>query len=271
MEIKEQKIFFGANLKFLRERKKLSQEALAQMLNISRAKLASLESGHTRTPQPEDYINVSNYFRISIDNLIKIDLRKLGELKVRELEAGNDIYIKGGNLRILAISVDSTNNEQTEYVPVKAKAGYADGGYANPEYIAELPKYKLPHIPTRGTFRIFPISGDSMLPIPDGADITGQFVEDWSSIKPDTPAIVILKGNQDFVFKLISFLEHGQVLLKSLNPLFKPYTVSVEDIVEVWKFYAYTSKIMPEPSTDLQQLMWMIQDLRDELRQQSGQ
>ncbi len=261
--MKEQKIFFANNLKFLRERKKLSQEELSKKLNVTRAKLAALESGHTRAPQPEDYIAASNYFKISIDSLLKIDLSKLGELKLRELEAGNDIYIKGGNIRVLAISVDKSNTEHTDYVPIKAKAGYASGGYADPEYIAELPKFSLPNLP-KGTFRIFPISGDSMIPIPDGADITGQFVEDWSSLKPATPAIVILKA-QDFVFKLFTFQQDGQILLQSLNTAYQPYHVQAEEVLEVWKFHAYTSKEMPEAATDMDTIIREIRELKNNL------
>lgn len=263
--MKEQKIFFGTNLKFLRERKKLSQEALSTMLNVTRAKVAALESGFTKSPQPEDYINVSNFFKVSIDSLLKVDMSKLSELKLRELEAGNDIYIKGGNLRVLAISIDKSNNEQTEYVPIKAKAGYADGGYSDPEYIAELPKYSLPHIPKQGTFRIFPITGDSMLPIVSGSDITGQFVEDWTKLKAGTPAIIILKGIQDFVFKRMTFQQNGYLLLESLNPEFHPYEVNVEDVLEVWKFHSFTCIVMPEPEPEIKQLMRMIQELKEEI------
>lgn len=260
--MKEQKIFFGSNLKFLRERRKMSQEELAKKLNVTRAKLGALETGHTKSPQPEDYIEISNFFKISIDSLLKVDIGKLGELKLRELEAGNDIYVKGGNIRVLAISVDNSNTEHTEYVPVKAKAGYSGGGYSDPEYIADLPKYKLPHIPAQGTFRIFPISGDSMMPIPDGADITGQFVEDWTTLKPATPAIVILKGQQDLVFKLTTFQNDGYVLLESLNSIYAPYTVEVDEVLEVWKFYAYTSKEMPEAVTDLGVILREIRGLK---------
>lgn len=264
--MKEQKIFFGTNLKFLRERRKLSQEVLSEKLNVTRAKLASLESGFTRAPQPEDYINVSNFFKISIDNLLRIDLSRISELKLRELEAGSDIYIKGGNLRVLAISVDKGNNEQTEYVPIKAKAGYSDGGYSDPQYISELPKYSLPHVPKEGTFRIFPITGDSMLPVPDGSDITGQFVEDWTTLKAQTPAIAILKGQQDFVFKLLTIQEDGHLLLESLNKSYAPYTVHFENVLEVWKFHAYTSRDMPAAETDMGTVIREIRDLREQLR-----
>ncbi|WP_228098717.1 helix-turn-helix domain-containing protein [Pedobacter sp. MC2016-24] len=144
--MENRKIFFAANVKFLRNRKKISQEELALQLNITRAKLAAIELGETKSPQPEDYLNVSEYFKISVDALLKIDLSKLGELKVRELEAGNDVYMAGGNIRVLAITVNKQNVENVEYVPVKAKAGYK-AGYSDPEFIATLPKYSFPDLP----------------------------------------------------------------------------------------------------------------------------
>src|SRR3546814_11577900 len=109
MKSKLQKIFFGSNLKFLRERKKISQEALAKQLEITRAKLAAIEIGQKKALQPEDYLNFSELFRVSIDTLLKEDLTKLGVLKLRELEGGNDVYVKGGNLRVLAISGGTSN------------------------------------------------------------------------------------------------------------------------------------------------------------------
>src|SRR5690554_3311744 len=116
--MKPQKIFFQGNLKFLRERRKISQAALAEILGISRSKLNSLENGFTKTPLPEDYVNFSEFYKISIDTLLKADLAKLSELKIRQLEAGNDVYIMGGNMRILAITVDKNNKENNEYVPI---------------------------------------------------------------------------------------------------------------------------------------------------------
>lgn len=266
MENKHPKIFFATNVKYLRERKKLSQETVAEKLQITRAKLASLEAGNTRAPQPEDYINFSDFFKVSVDSLLKVDLSKLGELKLRELESGNDIYIKGGNLRVLAITVDKRNTEHVEYVPIKAKAGYSSGGYGDPEYIATLPKYHLPNLPKQGTYRIFPITGDSMLPIPDGSDITGQYVEDWLGIKAGTPCIVILKGNQDFVFKMVTLQADGQVLLTSLNPEFHPYTLPLSEVLEIWKFHSFTSREIPEAVTDLGMVIREIRELRSGLK-----
>ncbi|RIJ47725.1 helix-turn-helix domain-containing protein [Maribellus luteus] len=260
MNKRTQKIFFAGNIKFLRERKKMSQEALASTLELTRAKIAAIEAGNTKSPQPEDYLNFSDFFKISIDTLLKIDLSKLGELKMRELETGNDVYIRGGNLRVLAISVDRSNNENVEYVPIKAKAGYM-AGYNDPEFIAGLPKYSIPNLPAQGTFRIFPSTGDSMVPIPEGSDIIAQYVPDWTAIRPDTPCIVILKGQQDFVFKMITVNKDGTILLKSLNPEYKPYLVESGDVMEIWRFYAYTSREFPEARSEMETILAAIKNL----------
>lgn len=262
--MEKQKNFFPSNIRFLRSRLKMTQQELADKLCVTRSKLNALESGQTKTPSPDDFIRFSEFFQVSIDTLIRIDLSKLGELKIRELQAGNDVYIKGGNLRILAISVDKSNNEQVEYIPLKAKAGYI-AGYNDPEFIASLPKYSLPNLSKDGTFRIFPSTGDSMLPIPENSDIIARYVTDWRNIKAGTPCIVILKSHQDIVFKLVS-IQMQHVLLESLNNLFAPYTVPLDDVLEIWKFHAYTSRDIPESESDLKQLTRTVKELQSAIR-----
>ena len=264
--MEKSKNFFAGNLKFLRERRKLTQQDLAGKLSATRSKVNALESGQTKSPTLEDFLSVSELFGISIDSLIRVELSRLGELKLRELEAGNDVYIKGGNLRVLAISVDRNNNENVEYVPVKAKAGYRTG-YNDPEFIAALPKYSLPNLPGSGTFRIFPTMGESMAPIPEGSDVIAQYVADWTGLKPESPCIVILREGQDFVFKLVTLRQDGTLLLKSLNPLFEPYTVQAEEVLEIWAFYAYTSREIPEKETDMRQLMRMMGKMQTDIRE----
>jgi transcriptional regulator with XRE-family HTH domain len=261
--MKGQKIFFGSNLKFLRERKKLSQEILSDELGISRSKLAALESGQTKAPQPEDMIGISEYFKISIDSLLKINLVKLLELQLRELEAGNDVFMLGSKIRVLAISVDKDNNENAEYVPVKAKAGYRSS-FNDPEFVASLPKFNIPTLPKHGTFRTFPISGDSML-VPEGSEVTGQYIENWKEIKADTPCIVILNGVNDFVFKQVTLQKDKTFLLKSLNKVYEPYTAEVSEVLQLWEFRILHIKQLPEPPTEIHELKAMLQELKVEI------
>jgi transcriptional regulator with XRE-family HTH domain len=259
-----QKIFWADNVKFLRRRKKLSQESMAEALQVSRSKLNAHENGHTINPPVEDLFRISAFFRISIDSLLKVKLSLLGELKLRELEAGNDVYMSGGRIRVLAITVDKDDRENVEYVPVKAKAGYRSG-YSDPEFIASLPRYSFPDLPRSGSFRMFPITGDSMLPIPDGSDVLARYIQDWTSIRAGTLCIVILDEDQDLVFKKVTIREN-EVLLESLNKQYKPYTVTANQVLEIWQFERLISKDTPEAATDLDELKGMILDLKMQLK-----
>ncbi len=259
-----QKIFFGSNIKFLRERRKMNQESLAEKLSLTRSKLNALENGHTKAPQPDDYLRFSDFFKISVDSLLRVNLAKLSELKLRELEAGNDVYMTGSNIRVLAITVNEQNKENVEYVPVKAKAGYRSG-YSDPEYLSKLPRYNLPNLPKSGTFRMFPTVGDSMLPIPEKSDIITEYVQDWKSLKPDTLCIVILKGEQDFVFKQVTVGQDSSLLLRSLNPVYAPYRVEAEDVIEIWKYRSFHSKTLPSAGANHDQMMKILLNLQEQV------
>lgn len=262
---KPQKIFFPENIKFLRKRKDLSQEALAQKLDMTRVKLNAIESGNTKNPALEDLVKFSGFFKISIDSLLKADLSKLLELQLRELEAGNDVYMMGTRLRVLPITLDKEGRQNCEYVPVKASMGYR-AGYNDPQYIATLPKYNIPTLPRQGTYRTFAAAGDSMFPIPDKAEVTGEYVENWLEIKPDTPCILVLNGTGDFVFKLVTVNKKGKsFLLKSLNVAYKPYTVTADEVLEIWKFKKLHLDEIPEPQTEMQELKTMLRDLKTEI------
>lgn len=258
-------LFFHSNIRLLRERRKFSQEDISEVLNLSRNKLQALESGKTKNPSAQDLIKFSEYFKVSVDTLLKVDLTKLGDFKLKELQSGNDVYMTGSQIRVLAITVDKENRENTEYVPIKAKAGY-QAGYNDPQYLAALPRFSLPNLPERGTFRMFPTVGDSMLPIPEGSDVIAEYVQDWKNLKPETPCIVILKGNQDFVFKMVTVQNDSQLLLKSLNSLYQPFEVNSEDVLEIWKYYKHQTDTLPENETDLQQIKNLLVAVHSEVK-----
>ena len=56
----------------LRKNSGLSQEQLAEQLNVSRQAISKWESG-TAVPESEKLINISNYFGVSVDYLLKDD------------------------------------------------------------------------------------------------------------------------------------------------------------------------------------------------------
>jgi transcriptional regulator with XRE-family HTH domain len=241
-------MYFASNLKFLRKRKKLTQDEISSALEIKRSTLNNYENGIS-WPSIPALISLSDYFQVAVDTLLRTDLSLLRDSQLYQLEHGQDVFIKGNQLRVLATTVDRQNRDNIELVSEKAKAGYLNG-FSDPEYISELPVFQLPFLSKEKKYRTFQISGDSMLPIPDGAWITGEFVQDWNDIK-DAERYVVLTLNDGLVFKQVrNELKTRECLhLISTNPAFEPYDLPVAEIMEVWKFIHYISAEVPEPST----------------------
>lgn len=261
---------WATNIRHLRRRKRLSQDEMAFSLNVSRSKLNAHENGQTINPTVEDLVNFSTYFKLSIDNLIKTDLSKLSEVKLRELEAGNDTYTTGTQLRILATTVNADNKENIEFVSQKAKAGYLSG-YSDPEYITKLPVFNMPHLPQDRKYRMFPTVGDSMYPIPENALVVGKYVDDWNSIKDETPCLVITKDD-GIVFKLVTnkIKSSRTLLLASLNSVYQPYEVPVENVIEIWQFVNYIADTLPDGELSLLELSRTVQEMKGELKKLSA-
>jgi transcriptional regulator with XRE-family HTH domain len=257
---------WATNIRHLRRRKHLSQDEMAFSLGVSRSKLNAHENGQTINPTVEDLISFSHYFKLSIDNLIKTDLSKFSELKLRELEAGNDTYTTGAQLRILATTINASNKDNIEYVSQKAKAGYL-AGYSDPEYINKLPVFTMPHLPQDRKYRMFPTIGDSMYPIPENSLVVGRYIEDWNGIKDETPCLVITKDD-GIVFKLVTnkIKTDRTLLLASLNSLYQPYEVQVENVIEIWQFVNYITDTIPLAEIPLQELSKSVHEIKMELK-----
>jgi transcriptional regulator with XRE-family HTH domain len=257
-------MYFTSNIKFLRKRRGRTQDEVAIALNLKRSTLSGYENGVAQ-PGIEILVSFSRYFNMSIDTILKIDIPKLSESQLGELERGYDAYIKGSNLRVLATTVNSDNLENIELVPEKAKAGYATG-YADPEYIGELPRFRLPFLSEKRKYRTFQLKGDSMLPIPDGSWVTGEFVQDWREIISGK-AYVVFTINDGIVFKVVesNLKTDGKLVLYSLNPIYEPYEVHINEVKEIWKFVNYISNELPEPVLPEKQLMQAVTAMKNDL------
>lgn len=231
---------FSSNIKLLRKRRGLSQQDVANRLGATRSSLSGYENG-TAQPPYDVLLALSDFYKISVDKLLRDDLSKLSEFKLSELERSFDFDITGKKLRVLATTVGEDGNENIELVPEKAKAGYTTG-YADPDFIAKLPMFKLPFLGNDRKYRAFEISGDSMPPIEDGAWVIGQYLEDWRQIK-DGVAYLIATEKDGVVFKVAynRLDTDGSLLLCSSNPFYQPFEVPANEIIEVWKFTNYIS------------------------------
>ena len=257
-------MYFTSNIKFLRKRRGRTQDDVAAALNLKRSTLSGYENGVAQ-PGIEILVSFSRYFNLSIDTLLKIDIPNLSESQLGELERGYDAYLKGSNLRVLTTTVGSDNVENIELVPEKAKAGYTTG-YADPEYIEELPRFRLPFLSEKKKYRTFQLKGDSMLPIPEGSWVTGEFVQDWREIISGK-AYVVFTINDGIVFKVVenNLKSDGKLVLYSLNPIYEPYEVHINEVKEIWKFVNYISSELPEPVLPEKQLIQAVATMKNDL------
>ena len=257
-------MYFTSNIKFLRKRRGRTQDDVAVALNLKRSTLSGYENGVAQ-PGIDILVSFSGYFNMSIDTLLKIDMTRLSESQLGELERGYDAYVKGSNLRVLTTTVNSENRENIELVAEKAKAGYTTG-YADPEYIGELPVFTLPFLSDKRKYRTFQLKGDSMLPIPDGSWVTGEFLQDWMDIKSGK-AYIVFTLNDGIVFKIVenNLTSDGKLVLYSLNPLYEPYEVHINEVKEIWKFVNYISSELPEPVLPEKQIFQSIAVMKNDL------
>jgi transcriptional regulator with XRE-family HTH domain len=257
-------MIFASNLKFLRKRKAVSQQGLSDLLGISRGSLGHYETGKVKNIPHEELISISDYFCIPVDVLLKVDTSQLPEAVLNDIESNKAVY-SGMNMRVIVTTVDSEKRENIEYVPLKAKAGYLRG-LNDPDYISHLPVFNLPHLPRDRKYRMFPTEGDSMLPFPEKAMIIAEFIDDWYSIKDDELCIVVTM-NDGIVFKQVqNRLKADQAfILKSLNPVYKPYIVPGKEVLEIWKYHNYLSDVSPTGDISLLHLAEDIRSVKSDV------
>ncbi|WP_207425654.1 LexA family transcriptional regulator [Pedobacter sp. SYSU D00535] len=227
------------NLKYLRKKKGLTQQQFADLMEIKRSLVGAYEEDRAE-PKYDLLKKFAEFYELSMDELVNEKITEKWSPKQKP---------EAGNMRVLSISVDSQERENIELVPVKASAGYLNG-FADPEFISELPKFHLP-ILKQGTYRAFEIKGDSMLPLQSGTIVIGEYLENWTDVKPGETYVFITKSD-GVVYKRAGnrFRENKSLKLISDNTIYEPYTVDAEDIVEIWKAKAYISTSFPEPNPE---------------------
>jgi transcriptional regulator with XRE-family HTH domain len=259
-------MFLSKNLKYLREQnKKQSQEALANSLGITRSAVSSYEDGRAE-PKLVVMNRMAQYFNITLDQLLNVDLATMTEVSLENQKEVKK-YASAQNLRILTITLDKDNNENIELVPAKAAAGYTTG-YADADFLRDLPKYQLPFLSKGKTYRAFEIQGDSMLPLQSGSVVIGEFVDNWNSLREGQVCVIVAK-NEGVVLKKIfnKIVDRGTFLLKSTNMAYSPYEIFADEVVEIWKFSAYISKEFPEENSSITELRKAFSRLEDEFRE----
>ena len=250
----------AGNIKALRKKHGLTQGTLADKMGIKRSLIGAYEEGRAE-PRINNLLKLSEVFAVPVDTLVQQDLS--------EPSAYSITRASGSQLRVLSVTVDDSDEDQVQWVPQKAAAGYLNG-YADTDYLQELPRFRLPNLPRGSTYRAFELNGDSMLPLQSGTIVVGKYVEDWKSIK-NGGTYVLLTNNEGIVYKRVfNYVEESQKLyLVSDNRSYAPFEVSIDQVLEVWSAKAFISVTFPDPTTDqqlsLEKLTGMVLELQHEV------
>lgn len=250
-------IKINENIRFLRKQLGLTQDLFAQKLDIKRSLVGAYEEGRAE-PRLELLQKMASLGGYTVDVLIGRDLSQMKPYEKKALQSKD----------VVVVTVDEQSRNNIELVPVRAAAGYLNG-YADPEYIKELPRFKLP-ILKQGTYRAFEISGDSMLPIVPGTIVIGEWVEDISQVKNGKPYILVT-NREGIVFKRVfNYLqESGKLFLVSDNRQYAPYQIDGAEVIEVWSAKAYISVEFPDAQASelsVDQLAGMVMNLKQEIQ-----
>ncbi|MBK8086713.1 MAG: LexA family transcriptional regulator [Chitinophagaceae bacterium] len=235
------------NMKYLRKLRGFTQDEFAQKIGIKRSLVGAYEEERAE-PNYEVLETVSDLFKVSIDDLLRKDLS----------ETKGSYLAKRRQLKMLA----ETN--VIHFVPVKAAAGYLNG-YADPEFLDELNTFTLPML-TSGTYRAFEIIGDSMMPTPSGSVIVGAKVENLDDVKNNN-AYIVLSKSEGVVYKRVlkSNRSKNKLTLLSDNPVYQPYQVNTEDVLEFWSAQMVISKVGQGQRWDVSNLASLVTNLQDQV------
>ena len=245
------------NIRHLRKLQNWTQDQFAQKLLIKRSLVGAYEEGRAE-PRLELLQKMAELFGMSVDKLIGTD--------VTQAKKGEENYLRGKE--VVVVTVDNNKKENIELVPHKAAAGYLNG-YADPEYVKELPKFRLPVL-SQGTYRAFEISGDSMLPILPGTIVVGEYIDDLRHLKNGKTYVLVTKREGIVYKRVFNYLdESGKLFLVSDNRQYAPYQVDIEDVVEAWAAKAYISVQFPDVEgkndVSVEQLAGLVLDLQKDI------
>ncbi|WP_266364247.1 XRE family transcriptional regulator [Tellurirhabdus rosea] len=259
-------MYIADNLKTLRLATGLSQEGFATELGTKRSSIANYETGRLLPPY-EFVIAVSERFRLSIDALLKNDLSGLTEEQIRRLLQGEGEGRRQEAVRVLATTVGTDNEENIEYVPMRVQKGYCRGGFEDVGFIGQLPTFRLPLpvVSKNKKYRLFDSSGDSMPPIPEGAQILGEYVADFRDIRSGRTYILITR--EGCVCKVVrnELSKNGKLIASSLNPAYRPFEIRQEDLLEAWRYVMYMTTDLSAPT--LETIMAEIRQMKQYLHE----
>lgn len=251
----------GARIKALREKKNFTQAEVGLELGVSDKSVSFWEKKGVRDKKLLQ--RLADYFGVSLEYLKEgITPESRNQLSERV-----EPYGKKGQMPAV-VTIDSQGRDNVALVNVRARAGYL-AGYADPEFVAELPAYRLPGV-NNGTFRMFEVSGQSMYPTLKARDlVVCEWIETPEHMRDERIYVIVTHTEGIVIKRCVNRLaQYGFILAKSDNANKMEYPdleIKEGDIQEIWYARWYMSTQFPAPS-DLYNRMTNIEVEMHQLR-----
>jgi phage repressor protein C with HTH and peptisase S24 domain len=265
-------------------------QAFADLLGVSRPYITNIEKGRNKVPMEiasflietlnvaPDYImsGKGSMFLTKTEEAPKptetanlsANLSANPTPKEKTKRTKNELATTASNLRVLVTTVDASGNDNIALVGTRVAAGYAQGGFIEPEFMQSLPTFSLPDSAYRnGSFRAFQVSGDSMQPtLYEGDWVICRYIDNWAQGINDTFVYVVVTTDRPVVKRVLNRLnERGQLTLQSDNVAYPAQFLDGEEVREVWVAVGRLSRQFANPRYDLVQEMSRTRADVDEL------
>jgi len=236
-------MYLTENLKYLRIRKKLTQEALSKELNTNRVNIAKWETG--TMPQKDTISSLAKYFQISESALMYENIsnnEKNGVDVENNITTVNEDAVPYQTSKTTGAQISkqkafgNIEDDGLIYVPIAAQAGYSKN-FQDPVFIDQLERLFVPGLPYKGDdYRYFEVEGDSMYPtLEEGMQVIGQLIpqEYWQDIS-NFYIHVIVKDTQILIKRLFKKDANTFVMISDNEEMYPQEKINIEDVKELW-------------------------------------
>ncbi|MEI2759010.1 MAG: XRE family transcriptional regulator [Bacteroidia bacterium] len=217
-------MFISKNIAFLRKRRELTQQQLADILSITRTAVTNYELGKS-VPEFETFIALCKYFDVTLD-----------DMTFKRLDSNQNLRKAVTNSAIIELNPSAKAN--CFISDQKASAGFGRL-IENPKLIEQLPAITLPNAP-HGLNIAFQITGDSMHPTVRHLDyVSGNQINDVKDIRNGYTYVLVDKDD-GIIYKRI-YKERAGIRIVSDNPDYPPYMRETDSILAYFKAFCRLS------------------------------
>lgn len=276
--------FLASNITFLKKKKGITQTDISLQVNKGVSAISAWEKKISEPGILELQI-LSNYFVVSIDDLINTDLSNA------QLNQTNDTSKKRANAQLNAqgnaqlkpkkqegqggftINVVGNSTSKMHPIPVTDLSVAAGGGIYNEEHIDISESILLPPSLLRPghTYLCGKIKGISMAPtLQDGGYVVIRLLDkaEWAKMPDERIFVVIDNDNKAYLKRVKNRFKQGFIVLRSDSPdsaTFPSFNLTHDEISMIWYVEWYFSAKMPNIHDQYYSRLQALEDKVDNL------